>query len=191
MEALWKLEDKWKLSTQEAVAFFACTAFLVIGVCFATFLKRRAKRSGLVHQEPCMNTEATDEAKRSDQKQIKKWGAVKELLMGSVRWSGASKLEERRLSGSQRERAAPLLVVGGEKCEENLGRLSHNSSSAVWQRPILMGEKCELPRFSGLILYDERGRPLDQHGDIQSIDDFQGDQERPSASVRTTLRDFL
>ena len=30
----------------------------------------------------------------------------------------------------------------------------------VWQRRILMGTRCELPRFSGLILYDERGRPL-------------------------------
>lgn len=172
MEALWNLEDKWKLSTQEAVAIFACTAFLVIGVCFATFLKRRAKRKGLVHQEPCTN-EATDEAKWSDQRQIKSWGAVKKVLMSSVRWSGVSKWEERRLSGSQRERAAPLLVVRGEKCEDNLGRLSHNSTSAVWQRPILMGEKCELPRFSGLILYDERGRPLDQHCDIETIDDFQ------------------
>ena len=30
----------------------------------------------------------------------------------------------------------------------------------VWQRPILMGGKCQLPGFSGLILYDDRGRPL-------------------------------
>ncbi|RLM79441.1 uncharacterized protein C2845_PM12G13040 [Panicum miliaceum] len=30
----------------------------------------------------------------------------------------------------------------------------------VWQRRILMGTRCELPRFSGLILYDEHGRPL-------------------------------
>lgn len=30
----------------------------------------------------------------------------------------------------------------------------------VWQRRILMGTRCELPRFSGVILYDEHGRPL-------------------------------
>lgn len=30
----------------------------------------------------------------------------------------------------------------------------------VWQRRILMGMRCELPRFSGLILYDEQGRRL-------------------------------
>lgn len=29
--------------------------------------------------------------------------------------------------------------------------------SPVWQRTILMGERCEPPVFSGLILYDERG----------------------------------
>lgn len=27
-----------------------------------------------------------------------------------------------------------------------------------------MGEKCELPRFSGLILYDERGTPVRNSG---------------------------
>jgi hypothetical protein len=30
----------------------------------------------------------------------------------------------------------------------------------VWQRRILMGTRCELPRFSGVILYDEHGRRL-------------------------------
>ncbi|KAG8058825.1 hypothetical protein GUJ93_ZPchr0002g25687 [Zizania palustris] len=30
----------------------------------------------------------------------------------------------------------------------------------VWQRRILMGMRCELPRFSGLILYDEHGRAI-------------------------------
>jgi hypothetical protein len=30
----------------------------------------------------------------------------------------------------------------------------------VWQRRILMGMRCELPRFSGLILYDEQGRRI-------------------------------
>ncbi|KAL5212340.1 hypothetical protein ABZP36_023187 [Zizania latifolia] len=30
----------------------------------------------------------------------------------------------------------------------------------IWQRRVLMGVKCQLPRFSGMILYDERGRPV-------------------------------
>ncbi|KAI5062674.1 hypothetical protein GOP47_0023213 [Adiantum capillus-veneris] len=36
------------------------------------------------------------------------------------------------------------------------GKLSPN----VWQRAILMGERCKRPNFSGLILYDEKGNPL-------------------------------
>lgn len=32
--------------------------------------------------------------------------------------------------------------------------------SPVWQRTILMGERCKRPTFSGLILYDEKGNPL-------------------------------
>lgn len=79
------------------------------------------------------------------------WGSIKRVLMGTVRWSGASKWDERPL---------PLLAV--QQYEGDVGWQSHNSVSPVWQRPILMGEKCELPRFSGLILYDETGQPLHQ-----------------------------
>lgn len=32
--------------------------------------------------------------------------------------------------------------------------------SPVWQRTILMGERCQRPTFSGLVLYDEKGNPL-------------------------------
>jgi hypothetical protein len=30
----------------------------------------------------------------------------------------------------------------------------------IWQRRVLMGVKCQLPRFSGMMLYDERGRQV-------------------------------
>eukprot|EP00250_Pteridium_aquilinum_P005390 c15491_g1_i1 orf=246-695(+) len=33
-------------------------------------------------------------------------------------------------------------------------------SPPVWQRTILMGERCQRPTFSGLVLYDEKGNPL-------------------------------
>lgn len=33
-------------------------------------------------------------------------------------------------------------------------------SRPIWQRKVLMGVKCQLPRFSGMILYDESGRPV-------------------------------
>ncbi|XP_051152214.1 uncharacterized protein LOC127266122 [Andrographis paniculata] len=94
-------------------------------------------------------------------------------LAATGRWSGANKwdghdallLEENDGGGSQ-------------------GR-SHSSSSAVWQRPILMGEKCELPRFSGLILYDPTGSPI--------LDELHCDAQEPSSPPigKTTLKDLL
>lgn len=153
MEALWSLEDKWKLSTQKAIALFACTSFLVIGLCVAVALKRR---KASVHQEPSKEA-ATQAAARAEPPIYPRWrSAIMKALMGSARWSRPSKWEE-----SLRETPRPLLVkrdLGGV----DVGRQSHNSASAVWQRPILMGEKCELPRFSGLILYDQRGMPVHQ-----------------------------
>ncbi|KAK1353926.1 hypothetical protein POM88_052291 [Heracleum sosnowskyi] len=57
----------------------------------------------------------------------------------------------------------PLLVSTG-LAERGIGwQRRRDFVLPVWQRPILMGEKCELPRFSGVILYDERGRPLEEH----------------------------
>lgn len=78
--------------------------------------------------------------------------------MESMRWSEANKWEEGSGGSASGRGMLPPSVLGFERCES---RQSHNSLSAVWQRPILMGEKCELPRYSGLILYDERGRLLD------------------------------
>ncbi|KAI3809632.1 hypothetical protein L1987_19228 [Smallanthus sonchifolius] len=172
MEALWKLEDKCKLSTQEAVIFFAGTAFLVVaavGLCAATtFRKRDAKNSqdggGVV--EPVA-------AKGSPGQ----WLRVKKGFTGSVQWSKASKWDG-NLSASRKEQPTPLLARGDGEVEWP----SHNAGSPVWHRPILMGEKCEFPRFSGLILYDERGKPLDQ-GNSADI------QEQPTE--RATLRDLL
>ncbi|CAK9151753.1 unnamed protein product [Ilex paraguariensis] len=177
MEALWNLEDKWNLSTQEAVLFFACTGFLVIGLCAATALKRKAKRNRIVDHEP--RVVDSEDAKWSESRPG--WGSVKKVLMSSVRWSGSSKWGESMRMGSRRE--GPLLCGGGGGAE--VGWQSHNSVSPVWQRPILMGEKCELPRFSGLILYDERGRPLHHSS-------YEGNAEnQEQTAVRTTLRDLL
>lgn len=148
MEALWNLEDKWKLSTQKAALVLACTCVLVISIGVVVALLRK-KRT--MHQELA----------------YKRWDSVKKALMGSVRWSEPSKWEESERPGSERETPTPLLVTRDPW-------QSHNSSSAVWQRPILMGEKCELPRFSGLILYDQKGKPLhDCHEDADITIDIQ------------------
>ncbi|KAM7503876.1 hypothetical protein LguiB_002780 [Lonicera macranthoides] len=181
MEALWNLEDKLKLSTQQATLLFICIASLVIGLCTATALRKLkiAKRNKKVNQEP----ELAEQAEVKWPEPQPRWVGVKKVLMGSVLWSGACKWEERGRGGmiGSRQRAAPLLVRG-----EEVGWQSNNSVSPVWQRPILMGEKCELPRFSGLILYDERGRPVHSDG---GVNEFDYPQEQ--TVVRTTLRDLL
>jgi hypothetical protein len=160
MEALWNLEDEWKLTTQEAVLLFVCTALAVIALCAAIMLKRKAQtKQRSVNQDP-----STGSSKRLSEPEpgSNNWITIRRVLMESMRWSGASKWDEGSSgSGSGSGMLLPPPVLGLERCESSMGWQSPDSLSAVWQRPILMGEKCELPRYSGLILYDERGRLLD------------------------------
>ncbi|XP_022935987.1 uncharacterized protein LOC111442724 isoform X1 [Cucurbita moschata] len=129
MEALWNLEDKWKLSTQQAFILLTCTAVAVLGFCAAAWAKQRK----------CEKTE------RRQTKAAERWW-----------WKGAA--DRRKVSGGGGETPERLLSGEGEGEGEDFG--SRNSTAAVWQRPILMGEKCEMLKYSGLILYDERGRLL-------------------------------
>ncbi|TXG66644.1 hypothetical protein EZV62_007919 [Acer yangbiense] len=190
MEALWNLEDKCKLTTQQTLLLLGCTSFLVIGLLTATILKKAAQRK--------QATEDQDEATKGSLSIREKWPepgcnwvSIKRMLMGSVRWSRASKWEERSIGG-WRERKSPLLgsrregsVEGGAGWQSH----SHDLGSPVWQRPILMGEKCELPRFSGVILYDEAGRLLEHS--LKKASHKNDIHQEKSAAVRTTLRDLL
>ncbi|XP_021288208.1 uncharacterized protein LOC110419467 [Herrania umbratica] len=184
MEALWDLEEKWKLTTQEAVLLLACAASAVVGLCAATVLKkkRKAQKKRMVDRDGV--ADGAVQAKWCEPSC--NWVSAKRVLMGSVMWSGANRWGER--SFGWEERPPPLLGLEGyDSCA---GWRSHNSDSPVWQRPILMGEKCELPRFSGLILYDERGQLLD-HSVKGGSDQQDTLQEKTTAAVRTTLRDLL
>ncbi|OVA00196.1 hypothetical protein BVC80_8695g6 [Macleaya cordata] len=153
MEALWNLEDKWKLATQEAFLIFVCTAFAVVGLC-ATAIQEEEEEEEQSSREAIYR-------KTNWFYQRSGWGSMKKALISSVRWSRANKWEETD-SRNWRQTTAPPLLAGRRGGSEALesGCWSHNSVSPVWQRPILMEEKCELPRFSGLILYDEQGRSL-------------------------------
>ncbi|XP_019158951.1 PREDICTED: uncharacterized protein LOC109155760 [Ipomoea nil] len=137
MEALWNLEDKWKVSTKAAaaIALCACAAASLLLAAVWVVLRRGNGAAEVVEDGGGGGGEE-----------------VKKLLMRSVRWSGACKWEEKRRRRG-RVSMSPLLAA-------EVGWQSNNSDSPVWQRPILMGEKCELPSFSGLILYDDEGRPL-------------------------------
>ncbi|XP_022718055.1 uncharacterized protein LOC111276569 [Durio zibethinus] len=171
MEALWSLEEKLKLTTQEAVVLLVCAASAVIGLCAATVLKKKAQKKRTVDRDLV-----------ADGRVHAKWCepscncvSAKRVLMGSVMWSGPYRWGKRSFGWEER----PATLLGLEGYNSSVGWRSHSSDSPVWQRPILMGEKCELPRFSGLILYDERGHI----GYLL--------QEKPTAVVRTTLKDLL
>ncbi|KAB5534376.1 hypothetical protein DKX38_017462 [Salix brachista] len=183
MEALWNLEDKWKLTTQEAAIFFVCTASAVIGLCAAIMLKRQAQRKHrAVSQDP-----GTDSSARWPEPEpgSTNWITIRRVLMESMRWSEANKWEEGSGGSASGRGMLPPSVLGFERCES---RQSHNSLSAVWQRPILMGEKCELPRYSGLILYDERGRLLDHSLTSSRKENIH--EEKPAAVLRTSPKDM-
>ncbi|CAA7024964.1 unnamed protein product [Microthlaspi erraticum] len=169
MEALWKLEEKLKLTTNEAVFILVGTVAAVTLLCTAAAFLNRSSRGKQVGDAEWAFQRAvgsrTMEGKRSC-----KWSKVKRRLMGSFCWSSAAKWME-----TETRRPLPLLAVK----ERSL-----NAVDPVWQRPILMGEKCELPRFSGLILYDEQGLQLHQHQP-------QPQEVKQSSLVRTTLRDLL
>ncbi|GJM91039.1 hypothetical protein PR202_ga07374 [Eleusine coracana subsp. coracana] len=67
----------------------------------------------------------------------------------------------------------------------------------VWQRRILMGTRCELPRFSGLILYDEHGRRLQSSTPNRANQynsrarKYESKVKKKTARTTTTLRDLL
>ncbi|XP_047329963.1 uncharacterized protein LOC124933587 [Impatiens glandulifera] len=117
MDALWKVEDKTKISTVGAVVVFACIIFLLIILLTVILLLAKLKR----RRRPADNQPEPEPAAECN----------------------------------------PVVPPPLNQTNSGEVRQSHNSSSpwppVLWQRPILMGEKCELPRFSGLILYDQRG----------------------------------
>ncbi|KAL4353839.1 hypothetical protein GQ457_06G005830 [Hibiscus cannabinus] len=58
--------------------------------------------------------------------------------------------------------AEPKLGVVGVATADTYRGEMQASELSVWQRPILIGEKCKPPRFSGLVLYDEREQLPDE-----------------------------
>ncbi|KAM7278387.1 hypothetical protein ACFE04_005521 [Oxalis oulophora] len=178
MEAsMWKLEDKMNISTKDSVVvLIICIALVAIIVCIVIILKKKSQSTKPVtadESKKCSGSGAT-------------WYRVRDF--GSVRWSKAKKWkagDRGYYGGWDGLRQSPLLGLAG------VGWQSHNSESPVWQRPILMGEKCELPKFSGVILYDENGRPLDQSPMKQTSSLEITHQGKAEAVLRTTLRDLM
>lgn len=66
-------------------------------------------------------------------------------------------------ASSKKNSAYSLNTVSEEGKEHLQGSTTEQEqgkSPPVWQRAILMGERCQRPTFSGLVLYDEKGNPL-------------------------------
>ncbi|EAY85609.1 hypothetical protein OsI_06981 [Oryza sativa Indica Group] len=84
------------------------------------------------------------------------------------------------------EEAAEKVVKCGAEAEAALTVAAGGTPARpIWQRKVLMGVKCQLPRFSGMILYDERGRPV-----CSGVRDRARDKEKHAAAIMV-LRDML
>uniref|UniRef100_A0A0D9VFH7 Uncharacterized protein n=1 Tax=Leersia perrieri TaxID=77586 RepID=A0A0D9VFH7_9ORYZ len=82
---------------------------------------------------------------------------------------GSKTLEERPLTKTMVSRGtSPPLEGSGTPVAPPMTPMR-----PVWQRRILMGMRCELPRFSGLILYDEHGRRIRGSTPVEK-EDFEG-----------------
>ncbi|XP_077250939.1 uncharacterized protein LOC143890228 [Tasmannia lanceolata] len=172
MEALRKLEEKWNLTPPETLLVFVCVILGVVGLCAMVVVTKRRVRN----EQRVVEVDKFGEGSQPGSG----WGAVKKVLMGSGCWCGESRLGVADCGNYQQQKAT--LVVGS--VGEGDGGARSSPISPLWQRRILMGERCELPRHSGLILYDERGRPL--HQSDKAIH-----QEKIPPVVTTTLRDLL
>ncbi|XP_010552140.1 PREDICTED: uncharacterized protein LOC104822580 [Tarenaya hassleriana] len=171
MEALWKIEDKLKLTTQVTVVFLVVTAAAVALLCMAmaAVLGRNPRGRQIADAEWAETAVGSC-----------RWGRVKRRLMGSFCWSSATRWEDETLTQSQTQTQQPALLLAGRE-------RSRNAVDPVWKRPILMGEKCRLPRFSGLILYDESGRLLRNPRQAS----LGNNKQKHGPVGRTTLRDLL
>ncbi|XXG67832.1 hypothetical protein AAC387_Pa06g1086 [Persea americana] len=167
MDLLKKVEEKWKeVTLEEALLLLVCVVLVVIivGYCATLLLRKRNAKT----QEGAPEVVVDVVSGRS--------GLGREEPRGSLRWSERSKV------------CAAMVGEGGqgEGSGSGSGRRARSPMLEMWQRRILMGEKCKLPRFSGVILYDERGRPLQQQQHLH-----QHQQVRPAAVVTTTMKELL
>ncbi|KAL5990087.1 hypothetical protein ACLOJK_010984, partial [Asimina triloba] len=169
MEAFAKLQRKWKQSPQQALLLFAFVIIVVVGLC-ATAVSRKRRAHAKQQRVQQLPTGEEVDVDVGGVQGKSGWGEVKRALRGSACWS------ERRRSNLD---GMPALLAGVANEVVNWSGRS-SPISPLWQRRILMGERCELPRFSGLILYDERGRPLRQK-------DGQQQQEKTATPVSCML----
>lgn len=151
---------RWKLcSPQEALLLFIFAAMAIVGLCAsATLRKKRILADKTAAEQAEGSVEVADKnesiGKPAEEQTVSGWGVIKKVLTSSLHRNEVTGSVVSEKSGKLKEEMEMMDDQGGPDGWENTTGL------AVWQRRILMGERCQLPSFSGLILYDERGRPL-------------------------------
>nr|XP_019704770.1 uncharacterized protein LOC105041541 [Elaeis guineensis] len=176
---------QWKLcSAQEALLLLIFAAVAIVGLCAsATLRKKRITTETTTAEQADGVVEDADKnesiGKSADEEIVSSWGVIKKVLINSLHLNEGTKRVVLENGGNSQEEMEIMDDRGGpEGCENTMGL-------AVWQRRILMGERCQLPKFSGLILYDEHGRPV--HNSSNNDTPHQV-KETP---VVTTLKDLL
>lgn len=109
----------------------------VAGLCVVAFLVALCAKSVVSKREVTVSSPSG------------RWKAMRSKMLSAVR-KGAF-----RRSAKDDEGEVSFL---GEAEEGR--RISVATPPPLWQKKIIMGERCELPTFSGLILYDEKGNAL-------------------------------
>ncbi|KAI4989890.1 hypothetical protein ZWY2020_038253 [Hordeum vulgare] len=115
-----------------------------MGLC-ASMLQRRTEKR---YPEPRRGTARALFVVRGDRQPSNPEGLV-------VRVQDSGRTQLQRYGGAESGRRG-----AGAGGTEYAGIGRHDAGPGWWQRRILMGMRCELPRFSGLVLYDEHGWPI-------------------------------
>eukprot|EP00249_Psilotum_nudum_P011658 c23305_g3_i1 orf=832-1335(-) len=119
-----------------------CMAVMVVGLCAVTGENCGVQGTAEIKD----SSDSDDSSSRSSGRSPKKWlsfNISSKKLLSWKRWRTATHDELSTYDRDFIDKESPL-------------------QSAVWQRTILMGERCEPPVFSGLILYDEYGKQVQE-----------------------------
>lgn len=105
----------------------------------------------------CLSVALWKEKVYADGRAARRGDVVTDEVAGAM---GAGDCEYGFLGGEVLEvEAAVAPTAAGVKCGAERAAAG-TPARPIWQRRVLMGVKCQMPRFSGMILYDERGRPV-------------------------------
>lgn len=150
-----------QLQVQYSLLMLLFVVSTIVGLCAAGMEVKKAKKK------------KKDTGLREEEEGGSNWSNLKRVFAESVQWSRGVKWVRVGTAEDQGVVGQGRLLEEAEYLEQ---RDQEGSASPFWQHRILMGERCELPRFSGLILYDERGQP------VHALDrDIRHDQQVSSA----------